>query len=115
MISRGKQIYQFANFTLNVNERRLQCGRKEIYLPPKSFETLLYLVERHGSLVKKRDILDALWADTFVTENALTRSIKEAREALGDDAYNPRYIKTIPRVGYRFIAEVEEIAEQNPN
>jgi TolB-like protein/DNA-binding winged helix-turn-helix (wHTH) protein len=87
----------------------LKCDEEEIYLQPKTFDTLLYLVERHGSLVKKEEILRSLWADAFVTENALTRCIKEVREALKDDAYQPSFIKTVPRVGYRFIAEVEEI------
>ncbi|MEW6212917.1 MAG: winged helix-turn-helix domain-containing protein, partial [Acidobacteriota bacterium] len=105
-----KQIYRFGQFTLDCVERRLTRDEEEIYLQPKTFDTLLYLVERHGSLVKKEEMLRALWADAFVTENALTRCIKEVREALADDAYQPRFIKTVPRVGYRFIAEVEEIA-----
>lgn len=108
-----KQIYRFGPFTLDAIERRLKRDEEEIYLQPKTFETLLYLVERHGSLVKKEDMLGALWADAFVTENALTRCIKEVREALADDAYQPSFIKTVPRVGYRFIADVEEIASSN--
>ncbi len=108
-----KQIYRFGSFTLDAHERRLRRDEEEIYLQPKTFETLLYLVERHGSLVKKEEMLRALWADAFVTENALTRSIKEVREALADDAYQPSFIKTVPRVGYRFIARVEEIASES--
>jgi len=106
-----KQIYRFADFMLDPIERRLKHGDEEIYLPPKTFETLLFLVERHGHLVKKSDLLDSLWADSFVTENVLTQRIKELREVLGDDAYKPRYIKTVQRLGYRFIADVHEIAE----
>jgi DNA-binding winged helix-turn-helix (wHTH) protein/TolB-like protein/Flp pilus assembly protein TadD len=105
-----KPIYRFGPFTLDRVERRLARDGVEIYLQPKTFDTLLYLVERHGSLVKKEEMLDSLWADAFVSENALTRCIKEVREALADDAYQPRFIKTVPRVGYRFIADVEEIA-----
>src|SRR6266542_3207006 len=109
MVPAGKRIYRFADFTLDTSEHRLLRGSREIYLPPKTFETLLYLVDRHGHLVKKNELLDTLWADAFVTENALTRCIKEVREALEDDAHQPRYIKTIHRVGYKFIADVEEI------
>jgi DNA-binding winged helix-turn-helix (wHTH) protein/TolB-like protein/tetratricopeptide (TPR) repeat protein len=109
MLTAVKRIYRFADFTLDTSEHRLLRGREEIYLPPKTFETLLYLVERHGHLIKKNELLDTLWADAFVTENALTRCVKEVREALQDDAHQPRYIRTFPRVGYKFIAEVEEI------
>jgi DNA-binding winged helix-turn-helix (wHTH) protein/TolB-like protein/Tfp pilus assembly protein PilF len=111
MLSAVKRIYRFADFTLDTGEHRLLRGAEEIYLPPKTFETLLYLVDRHGHLVKKNELLDTLWADAFVTENALTRCIKEVREALEDDAHHPRYVKTIQRVGYKFIADVEEIPQ----
>ncbi|HEX9972542.1 MAG TPA: transcriptional regulator, partial [bacterium] len=115
----GEQIYRFADFTLEVGEHCLQRGDQEIYLRPKTFETLLYLVQRHGHLVEKDELLDRIWADTIVTETAMTHCIEEVRKALGDDAHNPRYLKTIPRVGYKFIAPVvainvteEEIVEE---
>lgn len=109
MLPAVKRIYRFADFTLDTNEHRLLRGTEEIYLPPKTFDTLLYLVDRHGHLVTKNELLDTLWVNVFVTENALTRCIKEVRVALNDDAHQPRYIKTIPRVGYKFIADVQEI------
>ncbi|MGB7624144.1 MAG: winged helix-turn-helix domain-containing protein [Terriglobia bacterium] len=106
--------YQFSEFVLDVGERCLKKGSQQIYLPPKTFATLLYLIERPGRLVKKEELLDNLWPDAEVTENALTRCIKEVREALQDDVHDPRYIKTIPRVGYKFIAEVEPVREATP-
>lgn len=114
MIALVKRIYRFADFTLDVSEHRLLRESEEIYLQPRTFETLLYLIEHHGHLATKKELLDALWADTFVTENALSRCIKEVREALGDDAHQPRYIKTVPRVGYKFIADVEEASDPCP-
>src|SRR4029453_2236273 len=105
MLPAVKRIYRFADFTLDMSEHRLLRGAEEIYLQPKTFETLLYLVARHGHLVTKNELLETLWADAFVTENALTRCVKEVREALGDDAHQPRYIKTIHRVGYKFITD----------
>jgi DNA-binding winged helix-turn-helix (wHTH) protein/TolB-like protein/Tfp pilus assembly protein PilF len=111
-------IYRFADFTLDPREHRLLRGTEEteeIYLTPKSFETLLYLVRRHGHLVTKTELLETLWAGTFVTENALTRCIKEVREALNDDAHEPLFIRTVPRVGYRFIAAVEETSGYSAN
>jgi DNA-binding winged helix-turn-helix (wHTH) protein/TolB-like protein/Tfp pilus assembly protein PilF len=113
MLPARKRIYRFADFTLDASEHRLMRGSEEIYLPPKTFETLLFLVDRHGHLVKKNELLDTLWADAFVTENALTRCIKEVREALSDDAHQPSYIRTIPRVGYKFIADVEEVQQSS--
>jgi TolB-like protein/DNA-binding winged helix-turn-helix (wHTH) protein/Flp pilus assembly protein TadD len=120
MASKGReQIYRFADFILEASEHRLQRGDQEIYLRPKTFETLLYLVERHGHLVSKDALLDHVWVDTIVTETAMTHCIEEVRKALGDDAHNPRYLKTIPRMGYKFIAPVvvvnmteEEIIEE---
>ncbi|HEY9502526.1 MAG TPA: transcriptional regulator, partial [Pyrinomonadaceae bacterium] len=109
MVSEVNRIYRFAEFTLNTGEQTLLRGTDEVYLQPKTFETLVYLVERHGHLVKKNELLDALWADTYVTENALTRCIKEVREALQDDAHQPRFVKTVPRIGYKFIADVEDV------
>jgi DNA-binding winged helix-turn-helix (wHTH) protein/TolB-like protein/Tfp pilus assembly protein PilF len=111
MLPAVKRIYRFADFTLDMSEHRLLRGAEEIYLQPKTFETLLYLVARHGHLVTKNELLETLWADAFVTENALTRCVKEVREALGDDAHQPRYIKTIHRVGYKFITDVEEVQQ----
>jgi len=106
------KVYRFDTYTLEVAEHRLRRGDQEVSLPPKAFETLVYLVERHGHLVKKNELLDAVWAGIAVTEGVLTLRIKEIRQALGDDAKNPRFIKTIPTVGYKFSAEVLAEVEQ---
>jgi DNA-binding winged helix-turn-helix (wHTH) protein len=90
-------LYRFGDFILEVKDRRLLQGKQEIYLRPKTFEVLLYLVEHQGHLVTKNEFLDVLWADVEVTENALTRCIKEVREALSDEVRNPKFIRTIPR------------------
>jgi DNA-binding winged helix-turn-helix (wHTH) protein/tetratricopeptide (TPR) repeat protein len=112
----GGPNYRFADFILDVREHRVSGPGQDVYLPPKTFETLLYLVKRDGHLVTKKELLDAVWPDTAVTENALTRCIKEAREVLRDDVHNPLFIETIPRVGYKFIAAVEPVlpAGQDP-
>lgn len=102
----GERRYRFAGFVLDVGERTLHADGRHVYLPPKTFETLRYLVEHPGHLVTKADLLDAVWPGVAVTENALTRCIKEVRAALADDVHAPRCIETVPRVGYRFIAPV---------
>lgn len=98
--------YHFGKFTLNTSDRRLFSEGQEIYLRPKTYETLLYLLEHQGHLVKKNELLDNVWGDVEVTENTLSQCIKEARAALGDDVQNPRFLRTVPRLGYEFIAKL---------
>jgi Tol biopolymer transport system component/DNA-binding winged helix-turn-helix (wHTH) protein len=100
--------YQFGPFVLDSAAWRLLRGPVELPLTPKAFEVLVLLVrERHRGLTK-RELFDAVWPDTAVTENTLTQRIREIRDALGDDPQEPRYIRTIPRVGYQFVHETEE-------
>src|SRR4030042_4164553 len=102
-----ESCYRFNEFILDVRERRFAAGQREIRLRPRTLDTLIYLVERQGRLVTKNALLDGLWVDAEVTENTLTQCIRELREALGDDQKDPRFIQTVPRSGYRFIAKVE--------
>lgn len=99
--------YCFGKFTVQTADRRLMREGREIYLRPKTYDTLLYLLDHHGHLVSKEELLNAVWADVEVTENALTHCIKEARAALDDNVQSPEFIRTIPRLGYEFVPEVE--------
>src|SRR5215470_4668747 len=101
-------IYEFGPFRLEIKERRLVREGRPIPLAGKAFETLRVLVERHGSLVSKRELMDAVWPETAVEENNLDRNISALRKALGEKADPRRYIETIPRVGYRFIAPLSQ-------
>ncbi len=112
MDGESSRIYQFADFRLISSEHILEYRGRIIYLRPKTFDTLLYLIEHQGHLVKKSELLDRVWADTVVTEGALTQCIKEIRAALNDHAANPRFIKTVPRMGYKFIAEVRIVDDE---
>ncbi|MCI0512686.1 tetratricopeptide repeat protein [candidate division KSB1 bacterium] len=107
-------IYRFGNFTLEVNEHRLLEGVNEIFLRPRVFETLLYLIQQHGHLVTKQELLDQVWSGVIVSETTLTHCIEEIRKAIKDDARHPRYLKTISRVGYKFMAGVEAHTEPLP-
>jgi Tol biopolymer transport system component/DNA-binding winged helix-turn-helix (wHTH) protein len=78
-----------------------------VTLEPKTLKLLLFLLENRGRLIEKGEILDAVWKDTAVTENALTREVAKLRKSLGDDPKNARYISTVHTRGYRFIAEVQ--------
>ena len=87
-------------------------GGKPREITPRAFDVLMYLVENRGRVIEKQEIFDAVWKETFVTDNALMRAVREIRRELGDSATEPKYIETIHKRGYRFIAEVEQaIAE----
>ena len=81
-----------------------------ISLTPKALSLLEYLAARPGRLVKKTELLDAIWPGVFVADGALKVCIREIRSALGDDAQAPRFIETAHRRGYRFIADVAQSA-----
>jgi tetratricopeptide (TPR) repeat protein len=88
----------------------LKRGGHEQYLRQQSFHVLLYLLERRQRLITKEELIENFWHDTAVTDNALVQCIAEIRKALGDDPRQARFVKTIPKVGYRFISPVEEDA-----
>lgn len=100
------RFYKFGPFELNVEERTLLNEGRDVQLTPKVFETLLLLLERRGQLVRKDELMASLWPDSFVEERNLAQNIFLLRKALGDGEKGRRYIQTVPKGGYRFIAEV---------
>ena len=98
------QTLSFGDFTLDLSRGCLLRGAEEVRLRPKSFEVLKYLVENCGRLVSKAELMRAAWPDSFVTDDSLVQCLIEIRRALEDDSH--RYIKTVPRRGYIFRAEV---------
>jgi eukaryotic-like serine/threonine-protein kinase len=99
-------IYRFARFEVDDREFRLSEDGKPVQLEPKVLRLLVFLIENRNRLVRKQELLDRIWPDAMVTENALTRAIGLLRKALNDDARIPHYLETIPTAGYRFIANV---------
>src|SRR5271166_3870499 len=91
--------------------RSEEADDQRILLTPKAFAMLRFLVEHAGRLVTQDEMLEALWPDTFVQPEVLKSHIKDIRSALGDDPKNPRFIETLPRRGYRFIAPVADDSE----
>ncbi len=81
---------------------------QEQYLRQQCFHVLTYLLDRRDRIVGKEELIENFWHDTAVTDNAVVQCIAEIRRALGDDPRGPRFIKTIPKVGYRFIGAVTE-------
>src|ERR1044072_9270030 len=104
--------YRFDSFYLDAANRQLWRDGKSLALNSKYFDVLLLLVSRNGQLVEKGRIFEEIWAGVFVTDAALTQCIKDIRRQLGDDAANPRYIKTVPKHGYIFIGNAIEAAPE---
>ena len=98
--------YRFGPFLVDGVAYRLWRGRDALDLTPQLLDLLVYLLEHAGTLVTKDTLLTALWPDANVTDHALFQAVSELRRAIGDDVHAPRYIKTIARRGYRFIAAV---------
>ncbi len=102
------QTYSFDDFTLDLDRGCLLRAGQEVKLRPKSFDVLKYLIEHRGRLIGKNDLMQAVWPDAFVTDNSLVQCLIEVRRALGDDSQ--RYVKTVPRRGYIFEAQMSERA-----
>ena len=105
-----KRFYEFGEFRIDTVKRRLLRDGSIVALTPKSFDTLLVLVESAGQVVEKDDLIEKVWTGVAVEENNLTQNISALRKALGEKREEPQYILTIPGVGYRFIAEVRELS-----
>ena len=95
---------RFDRFELDEADARLTCAAEPVPLAPKPFAVLCTLARSPRRLVTKNALLDAVWGHRFVTESVLKSAISEVRAALGDDPKRPRYIETVSRRGYRFIA-----------
>jgi len=108
-------IFRFDRFQADDTAFRLSTDGVPIPLEPKALRLLLYLLHNDGRLVRKQELLDAVWADAAVTESALTRSIGLLRKTLDDDSREPRFIETVPTAGYRFIAQVELAPSLQPS
>src|SRR4051795_7858227 len=102
--------FRFDCFLLDPADRRLSRDGEVVELSARYLDALALLVREPGRLVSKDRFLDEVWRGVPVTDEALTQCIKTLRKQLGDDAARPRFIETVPKHGYRFIAPVEETA-----
>src|ERR1700691_1745935 len=112
-MAKPSQLYRFADFEADVRARQVRKHGSKIKLQGQPFEMLLMLLETPGEVITREQMQQKLWpVDTFVDfEHSLNTSIKKLRHALNDSAAEPRYIETLPRVGYRFIAPVTVVEE----
>lgn len=102
----ASEVFEFGDVTVDLRRVSVSRGGQPVSLEPKTFDVLRYLIEHRDRVVTKEELLDAVWKDTFVTPNVLTRAIAQMRKGLGDDAFEARYIQTVAKRGYRFIARV---------
>src|SRR6185436_17202420 len=99
-----RHFYEFGPFRIDTVNRLLLCNGEPVSVKAKAVETLLLLVQHSGEVVEKEELMKQLWPDSFVEEANLTQTIYMLRKALGEG----QYIETIPRRGYRFVAEVKD-------
>jgi DNA-binding winged helix-turn-helix (wHTH) protein len=109
-----RTAFHFAGFVVSRARRQLLRDGCEVPLVPRYLDLLLLLIERRGEAVHRRDLLDAVWSDVVVSDNALNQAVRTLRRALGDDPREPTFIRTATRHGYQFVyldvREVEELA-----
>jgi TolB-like protein len=114
----ARHFYEFGPFRLDVTERVLTRHGQPIPLTLKAFDTLLVLVENSGHIMTKEQLLNMVWPDSFVGEGVLSVNIFNLRKALGAGESESPFIETIPRRGYRFVAQVRQViaesASRNP-
>ena len=108
MKAQAKRFYVFGVFRVDVTERLLFGEKGVVSLTPKAFDTLLVLVENSGHVLSKDELMEKVWPDSFVEENNLAQNISALRKALGEDSGGQKFIETVPRRGYRFVADVRE-------
>jgi len=110
----GVETYRFAGFVLDTADRRLRRDGEPVELNARYFDALALLLRERGQLVSKDRFHDEVWRGIPVTDEALTQCIRTLRRALGDDAAAPRFIATVPKHGYRFVAPIEGAAASTP-
>src|SRR5213078_559020 len=107
-----KHFYDFGAYRVDEAERLLLRGDEVVPLTPKAFEMLLVLVENSGHVLTKEELMKRVWPDTIVEEANLSHNIYKLREALGEGRSGGKYIKTVPRRGYRFVEKVVEVRDE---
>jgi DNA-binding winged helix-turn-helix (wHTH) protein len=107
-------IYRFDSFELNGPQYRLSRGQEAIHVKPSVLELLVYLIEHRERVVSKAELVSTLWQGRFVSDGVLSETVYEARRALGEDAANARFIKTLHARGYQFHFRPVQILASEP-
>ena len=104
--------FAFGDHVLDVNRRELRRGAELIAVEPQVFDLLVYLVRNRDCVVSKDDLIASVWGGRIVSESTLTSHVHAARKTVGDNGEAQRLIRTLPRKGFRFIGDVQEIQQQ---
>src|SRR6187549_186791 len=104
--------FRFRDFILDPENRQLRRGDEPVEINGRYLDALTLLVREPGRLVSKDRFLEEVWRGVPVTDEALTQCIRTLRRQLGDDATHPRFIETVPKHGYRFIAPVTRVGDE---
>jgi DNA-binding winged helix-turn-helix (wHTH) protein/Tol biopolymer transport system component len=107
------QRFEFCDFVLDSRQGVLLKSGEPVPVTPKTLDLLQVLLQKRGNVVGKDELMRSVWRDSFVAEGNLAFTVRLLRKALNDDKQNPRFIETVPRRGYRFIAEVREASADN--
>ena len=107
MLGTQEAVFRFADVEVREREFRLIKAGEVVPVEPKAFRVLLFLLQNPQKLITKEELLNAVWGETAVSENSLTRSIALLRRLLGEDTHVPKFIETVATVGYRFVCPVE--------
>ncbi len=113
MVMRKKSgpVYEFGPFRVDPVQREITREGQTVPMQPKVFDTLIVLIENSGQVLEKEEMLRELWPDSFVEESSLSQTIFHLRKALGESGSQHYYVETVPRRGYRFVAEVKKICD----
>src|SRR5204862_4123216 len=107
-------LYEFGDFRLDTAKRLLRrLDGTTVPLTPRVFETLLYMVENHDAVLDKERLMEAVWPDSIVEENNLTQNISTLRRVFGETPGSHRFIVTVPGRGYRFVAAVKVVQDED--
>jgi DNA-binding winged helix-turn-helix (wHTH) protein/tetratricopeptide (TPR) repeat protein len=107
-----KGVYEFGDFRLDTRERAIESAGRPLSIAPKALDLLIVLVENCGRIVDKQELMKKVWPDTFVEDNNLAFNISVLRKLFGESGASPRFIETIPKRGYRFIADVVRVPDE---
>jgi DNA-binding winged helix-turn-helix (wHTH) protein/TolB-like protein/predicted negative regulator of RcsB-dependent stress response len=113
MPNNSRHFYDFGPYRVDASERLLLRGEDVVPLTPKAFEMLLVLLESSGHVLTKEELMKRVWPDTIVEEANLSHNVYKLRDALGEGRDGGKYIETLPRRGYRFVAKVTEVQDRS--
>src|ERR1044071_9544969 len=108
MISPEIPIYRFENVEVDALRGRLKRSLEDRHPRQKAFSVLVYLIENRDRVISKDELINEVWNGTAVVDDVLVQCIKDIRRALDDDPHRPRFIRTVPKLGYRFVSPVIE-------